>query len=55
MYNGPENEKARWLGLVELGKREMREAFREGKAIVFKNHSAAEDKFNILKPHAFSS
>lgn len=30
---------------MEFGKQEMGEAYREGKAIVFKNHSVAEDKF----------
>lgn len=29
MYNGPDNEKARWLDLVEFGKQDIGEAHRD--------------------------
>lgn len=35
IYNGPDNEKARWLDLVEFGKQDTGEAHREERAVVF--------------------
>lgn len=35
IYNGPDNEKARWLDLVEFGKQDMGKAHRDQRAKVF--------------------